>query len=76
MLLNKTLENPLDCKGIQPVHPKGNHSWIFIGRIDAEAEAPILWLPDGKNWLIGKDADDGKYWRQEEKGAIEDEMVG
>ena len=66
----------LDCKEIQPVLPKGNQSWIFIGRTDAEAEAPILWLPDAKNWLIGKDPDAGKDWRQEEKGTTEDEMVG
>ena len=75
MVLEKTLESPLDCKEIQPVHPKGNQSWIFIGRIDAEAEAPILWPPDVKNWLNGKDPDVGKDWRQE-KGATEDEMVG
>ena len=72
MLLNwvpeKTLESPLDCEEIQPVHPKGNQSWIFIRRTDAEAEAPILWPPDAKNWLIGKDPDAGKDWRQEEKG--------
>ena len=66
---------PLDCKEIQPVHPKGNQSWIFIGRTDTEAETPILWPPDGKNWLIGKDPDAGKDWRQEEKGTTEDEMV-
>ena len=72
----KTLESPLDCKEIQPVHPKGNQSWIFIGRTDAEAETPILWLPDAKNQLIGKDPDVGKDWRQEEKGTTEDEMVG
>ena len=65
-----------DYKEIQPVHPKGNQSWIFIGRTDAEAEAPILWLPDANNWLIGKDPDAGKDWRQEEKGTTEDEMVG
>jgi len=62
VVLEKTLESPLDCKGIQPVHPKGNQSWIFIGRTDAEAEAPILWLLDAKNWLIGKDPDAGKDW--------------
>ena len=67
---------PLDCKEIQPVNPKGNQSWIFIGRIDAEAETPILLPPDVKNWLIGKDPDAGKDWRQEEKGTTEDEMVG
>ena len=80
MLLNygleKTLESPLDCKEIQPVHPKGNQSWIFIGRNNAEAAAPILWPPDMKNWLIDKDPDAGKDWRQEEKGMTEDEMVG
>ena len=76
VVLEKTLESPLDCKEIQPVHPKGNQSWIFIGRTDAEAEAPILWPPDAKNWLMGKDPDAGKDWRQEEKGTIEDEMVG
>ena len=75
-VLEKTLQSPLDCKEIQPVHPKGNQSWIFIGRTDAEAEAPILWPPDTMKWLIGKDPDAGKYWRQEEKGTIEDEMVG
>ena len=80
MLLNcdveKTLESPLDCKEIQPVHPKVNQSWLFIGRTDAEAETPILWPPDAKNWLIGKDPDTGKDWRWEEKGMTEDEMVG
>ena len=74
--LMKTLESPLDSKEIQPVHPKGNQSWIFIGRIDAEAETPILWPPDVKNWLTGKDPDAGEDWRQEEKGMTEDEMVG
>ena len=64
----KTLASPLDCMEIQPVHPIGNQAWIFIGRTDAEAETPILWSPDAKNWLIGKDPDDGKDWRQEEKG--------
>ena len=73
MVLEKTLECPLDYKEIQPVNPKGNQSWIFIGRTDAEAEALIVWLPDEKNWLIRKDA--GKDWRQEEKGTTEDEMV-
>ena len=68
VVLEKTLESPLDCKEIHPVHPKGNRSWIFIGRTDAEAETPILWLPDAKNWLIWKDPDAGKDWRQEEKG--------
>ena len=71
----KTLENPLDCKEIKPVNPIGNQSWIFIGRTDVEAEASILWPPDGKSRLIGKDPDAGKEWRQE-KGVTEDEMVG
>ena len=66
----------LDCKEIKPVNPKGNQSWIFIGRTDAEAETPVLWPPDVKNWLIGKDPDAGKDWRQEEKGTTEDEMAG
>ena len=70
------LLSPLDCKEIQPVHPKGNQSWIFIGRTDAEAETPILWLLDAKNWHIWKDSDAGKDWRQGEKGMTEDEMVG
>ena len=74
--LKKILESPLDSKEIQPVHPKGNQSWIFIERTDAEAEASILWPPDAKNWLIGKDPDAGKDWRREEKGMTEDEMVG
>ena len=72
----KTLEGPLGYKEIKPVNPKGNQSWIFIGRTDAEAEAPVLWPPDVKSWLIGKDPDAGKDWRQEEKGTTEDEMVG
>ena len=72
----RRLESPLDCKEIQPVHPKGNQSWGFNGRTDAEAETPILWLPDVKNWLIGKDPDARKDWREEEKGTTEDEMVG
>ena len=76
VVLEKTLESPLDSKEIQPAHPKGNQSWIFIGRTDAEAETPILWPPDAKNWLIEKDPDAGKDWRQEEKGMTEDEMVG
>ena len=80
MLLNcsveKTLESPLDCKEIQPVHPKGNQFWIFIGRMDAEAEAAILWPPDVKNWLLGEDPGAGKDLRQEEKEMTEDEMVG
>ena len=71
----KTLESPLDCKEIQPVHPKGNQSWIFIERTDAEGETAILWPPDTKNWLIWEDPDAEKDWRQEEKGTIEDEMV-
>ena len=76
VVLEKTIESPLDGREIQPVHPKGNPSWIFIGRTDAEAEAPMLWPPDAKNWLIGKDPDAGKDWRQEEKGMTEDEMAG
>ena len=76
VLWEKTLESPLDCKEIQPVHSKGNQSWIFIGRTDAEAEAPVLWPPDAKNWLIWKDPDAGKDWRQEMKGMTENEMVG
>ena len=76
VLLEKTLESPLNCKDIQPVHPKGNQSWIFIGRSDAEAETPILWPPDAKNWLTAKDPDAGEGWRQEEKGTTEDEIVG
>ena len=76
VILEKTLESPLDNKEIQTVHPKGNQSWIFIGRTDFEAETPILWPPDAKSWLIWKDPDVGKDWKQEEKGMIEDEMVG
>ena len=76
VVLEKTLASPLDCTEIQPVHPKGNQSWIFIGRTDAEAEIPILRPPDGKKWLIWKDPDAGKDWRWEEKGMTEDEMVG
>ena len=76
VVLEKTLESPLFCKEIHPVHPKGDQSWVFIGRTVAEAEDPILWPPDTKNWLIGKDPDAGKDWRQEEKGPTEDEMVG
>ena len=76
MVLEKTLESLLDSKEMQPVHPKGNQSWIFIGRTDTEAETPILWQPDVKNLLIGKDPDAGKDWRQEDKGTTEDEMVG
>ena len=76
VVLEKTLESPLDCKEIQPVHPKGDQSWISTARTDVEAEAPILWPPDVKSWLIGKDPDAGKDWRQGEKGMTEDEMVG
>ena len=76
VLLEKTLESSLDCKEIQPVHPEGDQSWVFIGRTDAEAETPILWPSDVKNWPIGKDPAAGKAWRQEEKGMTEDEMVG
>ena len=76
VVLKKTLESPLDCKEIQPVHPKGSQSWIFIGRTDVEAETPILWPPDVKSWLIWKDPDAGKDWRQLEKGTTKDEMVG
>ena len=76
VVLEKTLESPLDCKEIQPVHPKGDHSWVVIGKTDAEAETPILWPPDVKSWLIGKDSDAGRDWRQEEKGTTEDEITG
>ena len=76
VVLEKTLESPLDCMEIQPVHPKGNQSWIFIGRTDAEAETPILWPLDVKSWLTGKDPDAGKDWRQEEKGTTGDVMAG
>ena len=76
VVLVKTLESPLDWKEIQPVYPNGNQSWIFIGRTHAEAETPILWPPDAKNGLIGKDPDAGKDWRWEEKEITEDEMVG
>ena len=75
MVLEKTLESPLDCKEITPVNPKGNQPWIFIGRTDAEAEALILWPSDAKSWLIGKDPGAGKDWRQKEKGEAEDELV-
>ena len=75
VVLEKTLESPLDCKEIQPVHPKGDQSWVFIGRTDAEAETPILWPPDVKNWLLRKDPDAGKDGRQGEKGKTEDKMV-
>ena len=76
VVLEKTLESPLDCKENQPVNPQGNQFWIFIGRTDAVAETSILWPLDVKNWLIGKDPDSGKDWRQKEKGMTEDEMVG
>ena len=76
VVLEKTLESPLDFKEIQPVHPKGNQSWIFIGRTDAETEASIFWPPDVKSWLIRKDPDAGKDLKQEEKGTTEDETVG
>ena len=76
VVLEKTLESPSDSKEIQPIHPKGNQSWIFIGRTDAEAETPILWLSDVKNWLLGKDPTAGKDWRWEEKEMTEDDMVG
>ena len=75
-MLEKTLESPLDCKEIQPVHSKGDQSYVFIGRTDAEAETPIVWPPDVKTWLIWKDADAKKDWRREEKGMTVDEMVG
>ena len=76
VVLEKILESPLDCKEIQPVHPRGDQFWVFIGRTDVEAETPILWPPDAKSWLIGKDPDVGKDWEQEEKGMTEDETVG
>ena len=76
VVLEKTLESPLDCEAIQPVHPKGDQSWIFIGGTDAEVETLILWSPDAKNWLLGIYPDAGKHWGQEEKGTTEDEMVG
>ena len=76
MVLEKTLESPLDCKEIQPVHPKGDQSWVFIGRADAEAETPVLWSPHANSWLFGKDPDAGRDWGQEEKGTTEDEMAG
>ena len=75
-MLEKTLESPLDCKKIQPVHPKGDLSWVFIGRTDAKAETPVLWPPHAKSSLIGKDSDAGRDWGQEEKGTAEDEMAG
>jgi len=74
--LEKTIESLLDSKEIKPINPKGNQSWLFIGGTDAEAEAPVLWPPDVKSWLTGKDPDAGKDWGQEEKGATEDKMVG
>ena len=76
VVLEKALESPLDCKEIQPVHPKGDQPWDFFGRNDAKAEAPVLWPPHGKSWFIGKDADAGRDWGQEEKGTTEDEMAG
>ena len=76
VVLEKILESSLDSKEIKPVHPKRNQPWIFVGRIDAEAETPVLWPPDAKNWLPGKDPNAGKDWRREEKGTTEDEMVG
>ena len=76
VLLEKTLESPLDCKKIHPVHSKGDQSRVFIGRTDAKAETPVLWPPHAKSWLIGKDSDAGRDWGQEEKGMTEDEMVG
>ena len=75
MVLEKALESPMDCKETKPVNPKGNQLWIVIRRTDAEADAPKLWPPDAKNWLIGKDPDDGKDWQQKEKGAAENKMV-
>ena len=76
VVLEKTLESPLDCKEIQPVHSEGDHSWVFFGRNDAKAETPVLWPPHAKSWLIGKDPDAGRDWRQQEKGTTEDEMAG
>ena len=76
MVLGKTFESPLDCKEIKPVNPKGNQFWIFIGRTDAEAETPILWPCDMKNWLIRQHTDAGRDWRQKEKGTTKDEMAG
>ena len=76
MVLEKTLESALDCKEIQPVHPKEDQSWVFIGRTDAKAETPIFWPPHAKSWLVGKDPDAGRDWGQEEKGMTEDEMAG
>ena len=76
MVLEKTLEIPLDCKEIQPVHSKGERSWVFFGRNDAKAETPVLWPPHMKSCLIGKDSDDGRDWGQEEKGTTKDDMAG
>ena len=76
VVLEKTLESPLDCKEIQPVHPKGDQSWVFIGRTDAEAETPALWPPHSKSWLFGKASDAGRDWGQEEKGTTENQMAG
>ena len=76
LVLEETLESPLHCKEIQPFHPKGDQSWVFIGRINAEAETPIFWPPDVKSWLNWKDPNAGKDWRQEEKGITEDEIIG
>ena len=76
VVLEKTLESPLDCKEIQPVHPKGDQSWVFIGRNDAKAETPVLWIPHVKSWFIGKDSDARRDWGQEEKGTTEDEIAG
>ena len=76
MVLKKTLESPLDGREVQPVHPKGDQSWVFFGRNDAKAETPILWPPHVKSLLIGKDSDSGRHWGQEEKGTSEDEMAG
>ena len=74
--MEKTPESPLDCKEIQPVHPKGDKSWVFTGKTDAKAETPILWPPHARSWLIGKDPDDGRDWGQEENRTTEDEMAG
>ena len=76
MVLEKTLESPLDSKEIQPVHPKGDQSWVFFGRNDSKAETPVLWAPHSKSLLIGKDSDAGRNWGKEEKGTAEDEMAG
>ena len=76
VVLEKTLESPLDCREIKPVNPKGNQLWVLIGKTDAEAEAPVLWPPDVKSWLTGKDPNAGKDWGQEEKGVTEDEVAG